>query len=300
MCVHKFVRSRLRWSPAVLPAHTLQKLQSNNRLTQQGIALVTRILGVEDSEVLRLCPPWNWYEPSSAQYLTGQDPNANYNLQDANVNSTFVIPPVIAELLVQQFADWQGSAEGSFLPRTMPTHLVHTSFVPWSKLVADSYFQLGIWQYDCRVLEDALYKAVGDLTYENWQWYFAEWLRGSNMRMAIFVGTAPYTNAALKCVANLGSQFFDTVIAVIAGMYQLGTLAASSKEAAPNDILKQLYEDLILSQGVGPGSLCTRHWNNKGNSMEALMLVAYEDAQFALLWFTAYICIYKTQVWWLR
>ena len=79
--------------------------------------------------------------------------------------------------------------------------------------------------------------------------------------------------------------------AVLAGFYRVGVSKKAQSEAAPNDTLKHLYEQVIVNYGTVKADCISRHWNNKGNSMETLMFVMYEESYHALVWFTAYICV---------
>jgi hypothetical protein len=66
-----------------------------------------------------------------------------------------------------------------------------------------------------------------------------------------------------------------------------------------NAILQKMH-GTYLNQG--PHSLepeqvtaaLSRHWNNKGNSMESLILRMVDTGHYGLIWYTAYICWHAT------
>jgi hypothetical protein len=232
--------------------------------------------------------------------LKGEDPNSNYTIDSSNFNLTFNIPQIVEAIYMGAPVALRCASFPNPLPMVIPKDSVFTTFVPFPKLVAHSYLQAVTLQgstFDAQTLNSALQAVFSELTVESWTWYFDAWLRDktasktSANKMSIFAGAAPYTNDCLKCTANIGSQFFDTITAVLAGFYRVGISKKAQSEAAPNDTLKHLYEQVIVNYGTAKAECISRHWNNKGNSMETLMFVMYEESYHALVWFTGYICV---------
>ena len=97
----------------------------------------------------------------------------------------------------------------------------------------------------------------------------------------IFGGLPPFTNAPLKKLASAGSYFFDQVYAQLASLLQVQTTTKQNL-VAPNDAFTEIYDLFMYS--ISPDSPLyqhsdqyrNRHWNNKGNSLEALSLILAE------------------------
>ena len=105
---------------------------------------------------------------------------------------------------------------------------------------------------------------------------------------AVFLGRAPYTTEPFKKLAGAGSCFFDTLYFQVTAVYKLQTTKKHDMPA-PNDALGALY-DLIVTRashmseiGSQKSHLLSRHWNNKGNSMEALSLLMVERGDHTLI-----------------
>ena len=112
----------------------------------------------------------------------------------------------------------------------------------------------------------------------------------------VFSGTAPFTNNPLKKLASAGACFFDHVYSQLAVILKIQT-ATKQNLVAGNDSLCETY-DLILQHLPDHSPLADkidhwlqRHWNNKGNSMEALALLLAEDGYHVLIWIMAWVCI---------
>ena len=114
-----------------------------------------------------------------------------------------------------------------------------------------------------------------------------------------FSGTTPFTNNPLKKLASAGACFFDHVSFQMAVMLKIQTttnqnlVAANTAECEICDtVLQHLPGDRPLSDKID--HCIRRHWNKKGNSMEALALLLAEDGHHVLIWIMAWICIQIT------
>ena len=100
-----------------------------------------------------------------------------------------------------------------------------------------------------------------------------------------------FSKKIIKALANPGSLLFDTISSVTAFCYSLPN---SATEAAANDTFHWLYDQVVQHSDLGlkvdqiTYSL-QRETNDKGNTMEALMLDMFTDYQHHLLWFCSYI-----------
>ena len=121
-------------------------------------------------------------------------------------------------------------------------------------------------------------------------WDFAEYLGLHPFLVDIFCQRS-FSNAQLKTFCTPGAALMDHLYSNVHIMY--GRAASDIKfVATPNDALVRLY-DLVAPQLQQQGSmpkdkdlntLLGRHWNNKGNSMEALAIYTWENGKDSLLW----------------
>ena len=114
-------------------------------------------------------------------------------------------------------------------------------------------------------------------------------LEDKSYLLDVFSGTAPYTNNALKKLAGAGAYCFDHVYTQVAVLLKIQTTTKQSLVAA-NDASTAIY-DHVLQYLPDDSPLLDkvdyrlqRHWNNKGNSMEALALLLAEDGHHVLIW----------------
>ena len=159
------------------------------------------------------------------------------------------------------------------------------------------------WIYPFPTLfDDVLVYSVAEYGYR-----VGMYLLHDTRALALFLGQTPHTNAVLKSEASTGSHFFDLVYTQVAKMY--GITHGKDTHVAPNDKFVELYTAIVFSQ-VTPVDVETaqyaenRHWNNKGNSMEALMFYLHNVGNDALVWVTAYMCFHlshnKSHYWFAR
>jgi hypothetical protein len=104
-----------------------------------------------------------------------------------------------------------------------------------------------------------------------------------------------FSKKIIKSLANPGSILFDTMSAITAHCYSLPN---ATLEAAANETFRWLYDQLAQHSSTGISndtiSYCLqRETNDKGNTMESLMLDIFTDGNHSLLWFTSYI-VYRS------
>ena len=107
-------------------------------------------------------------------------------------------------------------------------------------------------------------------------------------------GHAPWTNDALKKLASSGSWYFDLVYYQVTALFKCQTTKIHDLPA-PNDQFVMFYDAMVdrLPRNHplldSKTHLISRHWNNKGNSLEALMLLVAETGAHDLVWSIGYI-----------
>ena len=112
----------------------------------------------------------------------------------------------------------------------------------------------------------------------------------------VFSGTAPFTKDSLKKLAAAGAYFFDHVYSQVAVLPKIQTTTKQNLVAA-NDAFCEIYDQIPQylpddSTLLDRVDHCPqRHWNNKGNSMEALALLLAEDGHHVLIWTMAWMCV---------
>ena len=123
---------------------------------------------------------------------------------------------------------------------------------------------------------------------------YLETIEYSSTFADVFQGTAPFSNDPLKKLAAAGSGYFDSVYYQVTALFQLQT-KKSQHLPAPNEPLVELY-DIIVDRAPSTSdmahhkaALLSRHWNNKGNSMESLALLIAEAGHHDLIITMAYL-----------
>ena len=134
-------------------------------------------------------------------------------------------------------------------------------------------------------VKELVYKVLGDENdhlVDQFSTQFLEAVEYSAMLTDVFRGSPPYSNEPLKKLAAAGSSYFDSVYYQMTALHKVQT-KKSQHLPAPNEPLVELY-DIILDRASPSSelyehkaSLLTRHWNNKGNSMESLALIPLES-----------------------
>ena len=177
-------------------------------------------------------------------------------------------------------------------------------WVPWDHMVRTSHFMaLDYFQitpvWDIPAIESLLNNLLPAQDQPYLQQFtdnFVEILHHTPLFTDIFGGLAPFTNAPLKKLASAGSSFFDQVYAHLASLLQIQTTTKQNL-VAPNDAFVEIYDQVMHS--LSPDSrlfqhrdqYLSRHWNNKGNSLESLSLILIEHGFHSFVWIMAWICI---------
>jgi len=270
-----------------------------SRFTDRLLRSFLCVLDIEADAIYEIVPLQKYVVPTMAQINQMIDPNTNYSIQSVALEFGHQTA-LLCFVLFQQMVTYiqQQSSTPMIVSHIIDETYVTTSQMPFGKMVAYSFRVLTDdpnFTLDIKTLENALRWNYHTLDYNTWGQNFATWLKGDTVRQAIFLGTDPYNNQNLKTIANVGSQLFDTISSVYATIYKIGNNKRTNNEAAPNGTLNEMYDSLIKFKFYGiydPFFAITRHWNNKGNSMENLAMTMFDDHQHELLWFTAYICFH--------
>ena len=101
------------------------------------------------------------------------------------------------------------------------------------------------------------------------------------------------TNESLKKLASSGSWYFDLAARLL--LFLSVKPPKNKTSPPPNDQFVMFYDSMVdrlpRSHPLidSKAHLRSRHWNNKGNSMEALMLLVAETGARDLVWSIGYI-----------
>ena len=122
--------------------------------------------------------------------------------------------------------------------------------------------------------------------------YLATFIEEKPMFLDIFLGNDPYTNEYLKGLSALCTCFTDPSYWQFAHIFKRRP-KQNSQLQIPNDSLVEVYHHIVTSfKKVDSQVLSwsnTRHWNNKGNSMETLLYMLFEEGQHLLFWQTLWV-----------
>jgi hypothetical protein len=270
----------------------------------QTFQLMDIILNTSSSYLQSYLPLPHWTHPTLAQFMAQGDPNMGYCITSWNINGTFKLMYVFHELLnrvlrcLVEYSIFPQYLKDAFYPE-----LIHTMFIPfhqmaqasWNIFNEDNHGQGS--QYQLRVLSSRLQNIYRQtLNLQLWGKVFSEWLTSSLLMKSVFLGNDPYSNSNVKKTAHMGSMFFDTVTAMAAIMFEIGDQQRQQNEAAANAAFTMMYDHIVNSCQLDADttywqSALNRHWNNKGNSMETLMLLAFEQGRHDIVWLSIYICI---------
>ena len=253
------------------------------------------------------------YEPHKASFLRNKWPewkHLNRAIGDANPHSysrmmmlfEAALRPAVEEMLycfdlpspsrVPGFADmgWDDSS------------LVVQDLIPWRELIRQSYAlameRHGIpkeWDTSCiKQLRHSLFSDQQDYLFEQAIDHLCDVIFRDEDLWTVFAGHAPWTNETLKKLASSGSWYFDLVYYQITALFKCQTTKKQDLPV-PNDQFVVFYDCMVdrLPRHHplidSKAQLLSRHWNNKGNSLEALMLLVAETCSHDLVWSVGYI-----------
>ena len=253
------------------------------------------------------------YEPHKSSFLRTKWPqwkHLNRAIAEANPHSysrmmmlfEAALRPAMEEMLycfdlpspsrVPGFADmgWDDSS------------LVVQDLIPWRELIRQSYAlameRHGIpkeWDPSCiKQLCHSLFSDQHEYLFEQSVDHLCDAIFRDEDLWTIFAGFAPWTNDTLKKLASSGSWYFDLVYYQITALFKCQTTKKQDLPA-PNDQFVMFYDAMVdrLPRHHPlvdeKAHLLSRHWNNKGNSMEALMLLIAETGAHDLVWSVGYI-----------
>ena len=117
--------------------------------------------------------------------------------------------------------------------------------------------------------------------------YLATFIEEKPMLLDIFLGNDPYTNEYLKGLSALCTCFTDPSYWQLADVFKRRP-RQNSQLQVPNGSLVEIHNHIVTSFKDVDSQLLswpnTRHWNNKGNSMETLLYILFEESQHLLFW----------------
>eukprot|EP00439_Symbiodinium_sp_Y106_P070032 s2013_g12.t1 len=161
--------------------------------------------------------------------------------------------------------------------------------LPWVQIVRQSYSRAFYQRevapaWTVEALEEFVFVMLDDpdeYLLDQFMGFLIEPIESSDVMLAVFRGDAPYTNENLKKLAAAGSSYFDTLYYQITAMYGLQT-SSTQDLPAPNNSFVIVYDTFLqLCENISDGhAMLARHWNNKGNSMEACTLLLAESARW--------------------
>ncbi len=111
----------------------------------------------------------------------------------------------------------------------------------------------------------------------------------------LFCGLSPYSNDKSKNLASLGSYFYDLCYYQIAHIYSMLGTNTYSQLNAPNKEFNMLYRKTLEWAVTGTtlhtnmDTALNRSSNNKGNTMDILMLAIAEAGQHGTVWTLVWI-----------
>ena len=180
--------------------------------------------------------------------------------------------------------------------------LVVQDLIPWRELIRQSYAlameRHGIpkeWDTSCiKQLCHSLFSNQHEYLFEQSVDHLCDAIFRDEDLCDVFAGYASWTNDTLKKLASSGSWYFDLVYHQVTALYKCQTTKKHDLPT-PNDQFVMFYDAMVdcLPRHHplvdDKEHLLSRHWNNKGNSMEALMLLIAETEAHDLVWSVGYL-----------
>ena len=112
------------------------------------------------------------------------------------------------------------------------------------------------------------------------------------MLLDIYLGNDPYTNEYLKGLSALCTCFTGPSYWQFADVFKRRP-KQNSQLQIPNDSLVEIWNHIATSFKQVDSKLLpwsnTHHWNYKGNSMETLLYMLFEEGQHLLFWQTLWV-----------
>lgn len=295
----------------VWTVHPIAPIKAS-KISKEAFELVhNSVVDSPNPDIVQLLPKHPWKFPSLGQLYAMGDSNHSYSIHTANPakHSPFLVLWLeLLKVLIDN--DHTNRLEKYWHIKGNIRALDHATvdLIPWPNIISVLWHTLvdflntsgtfgSDYSLSCDTLEKSLYAFTSqDLHFNNWLPYFHDFIISSKVHEFQFLGTEPFHNNDIKKLASAGSTLFDYIIMLFGHMY---SHPGAPGEAAPNAILQVMY-DTYLNQGphgLDPGVVTTalsRHWNNKGNSMESLILRMVDSGHYGLIWYTGYICWHAT------
>ena len=174
--------------------------------------------------------------------------------------------------------------------------LITIGLIPWANIVRQSFafaFQSTgtptMWStYSIKELAFKVLYQEDRCLVDQFCLLFLEAIDGSATFSDVFKGHSPFTNDPLKKLRAAGSCYFDSVYHQMTALRKI-QIKKTQQLQAPNDQLVQLYDMIVGSAHHSTDianekpTLLSRHYDNKGNSMEALSLLMCESGHHDLI-----------------
>lgn len=222
------------------------------------------------------------------------------SLASATYDQTSLTLECFKNALVQYITKWLDNngfwTTFEFLYPGAEVNLLATNdMIPWDALIAFSWHlaceESRAWNNHWNQANlKVIYKAtLQDYTGPPSEWaaeQFVQSILEDQEFLAIFLGQEPHVNQRLAKLSASASYLTDTCYWQIAHLFGVLTTGKQQKQL-PNDELAYLWNliaDLVPNNHpsrYAAQSGKQRHWNNKGNSMEILLLLMFENSHSA-------------------
>ena len=233
------------------------------------------------------------------------------SLAAAMYDSTSLTLECFAHALTQYITHWLDDNEywpifEYLYPAQEVKILATTDMIPWDALIAFSW-SLACESTSARSKHWNLgnFKCIYNCVLDGYPGPHSEWAAETVLKLlladqecfAVFLGEEPHVNQRLCKLAAAASYLTDTSYWQIAKIFGVLTTAKHQKQL-PNEQLSYLWNlvvDLLPSdhpQSIQAYSAKQRHFNNKGNSMEALLLLLFEKCSPQDFWTILMVMFY--------
>lgn len=222
------------------------------------------------------------------------------SLASATYDQTSLPLECFKNALVQYITKWLDNngfwTTFEFLYPGAEVNLLATNdMIPWDALIALSWHlaceESRAWNNHWNQANlKAIYKAtLQDYTGPPSEWaaeQFVHSILDDQEFLAIFLGQEPHVNQRLAKLSSSASYLTDTCYWQIAHLFGVLTTGKQQKQL-PNDELAYLWNliaDLVPTNHPSRSAAQSgkqRHWNTKGNSMEILLLLMFENSHSA-------------------
>ena len=179
-------------------------------------------------------------------------------------------------------------------------NICRTGLLPWDALVAASA-HLAVQEYRfegyqaapppsdwSRGITNSLHSSVcaGQQAWHTMVDAFVRFLHLSDHHVEIFLGMGDFHNEPLKQLSAFSTCFTDVCYWQLASIFEIISKPRSQLQI-PNDSLVELYVSAAKSVQADRQTVqwaLTRQWNNRGNSVEVLLMLMAEEGHHLQFW----------------